>query len=249
MNEQELYEVQHRDGKCVPQYTFPRLRRLFRRSDLHREDLVLSLLEPGERYLDVGCGSGSLVFKAKPLFREACGVDISPFCVREAEERKIERFGDTPGIRFFHGHAGNRLEFPDGTFDAVTSVAVMEHVFDLYHAIGEVHRVLKPDGIFVIEVPNIAYLRYRIELLFGKLPVTSTPHNWKEVGWDGGHLHYFTRKTLCRLLEECGFEVLKVTGCGLFGKLRGWYPSLLTGNLCVKARRRQLHPPPRHAMT
>ena len=40
------------------------------------------------------------------------------------------------------------------------------------------------------EVPNIAYLRYRTELLFGKLPVTSTPYNWKDVGWDGGHPHY-----------------------------------------------------------
>ena len=187
--------------------------------------------------MDIGCGSGSLVFRAKPRFQETYGVDISSFCVGEAEERMVERFGNTPHIRFFHQNVGDGLEFPDGYFDTVTAVAVMEHVFDLYFAIGEIHRVLKKGGVFIIEVPNIASLRYRIELLFGKLPVTSTPYNRKDVGWDGGHLHYFTKKTLCRLLEECGFVTIKITGCGLFGRIRGLYPSLLTGNICVKARK------------
>lgn len=238
MNEQDLYEVQHRDGKCVPLYTFPRLRKIFRRFDVHREDLVLSLLDGGDKFLDVGCGSGSLVFRAKEKYREAYGVDISAFCVREAEERKRERFGEGAPIHFSRCNVGMRIDFPDGMFDTVASVAVIEHVFDLYGVIGEIHRVLKKGGVFVIEVPNIAYLRYRIELLFGKLPVTSSPHNWREVGWDGGHLHYFTKKTLGGLLDDTGFEILKVTGGGLFGRIRSVYPSLLTGDLCVKARRR-----------
>jgi hypothetical protein len=73
--------------------------------------------------------------------------------------------------------------------------------------------------------------------LFGKLPVTSSPYNWKEIGWDGGHLHYFTKKTFCRLLEECGFKVLKISGSGLFARFRNFYPSLLTGDICVKAKK------------
>ena len=91
MKEQELYEVQHRDGKCVPHYTFPFLRKVFRRFDLHREDLVLSLVDGGERLLDIGCGSGSLVFRAKPRFQETSGVDISSFCVGggRKEGRKV----------------------------------------------------------------------------------------------------------------------------------------------------------------
>jgi len=43
---------------------------------------------------------------------------------------------------------------------------------------------------------------------------------------------------VCRLLDEAGFEILKVTGDGLFGKIRAVYPSLLTGDLCIKARKR-----------
>jgi hypothetical protein len=79
----------------------------------------------------------------------------------------------------------------------------------------------------VAEVPSIAYIRHRLNLLFGKLPVTSSPFNWKEIGWDGGHLHYFTKKTFCGLLEESGFKILKVIGSGLFAKFRSFYPSLL----------------------
>lgn len=239
MNEKELYEIQHRDGRCIPHYTVPRLRRIFQKFDIHREDLVLSLLDGGERFLDIGCGAGSLVFRAQEKYRESWGIDISGYCVGLAEERKRERFGDSQTIRFRQGNVGVGLDFPDGTFDTVTAVAVMEHVFDLYGAVREIHRVMVPGGNFIIEVPNLGYLRYRIELLFGKLPVTSSPHNWSEVGWDGGHLHYFTKKTLCRFLEDCGFTVFCVTGCGLFGKLRGRYPSLLTGNLCVKARKKE----------
>jgi len=238
VDEKQMYEIQHGQGKCVPHYTFPRLRKLFRRFDVHREDLVLGLLDGGDRFLDVGCGSGSLVFRAREKYQEAYGVDISEFCIREAEERKRERFGESAPIYFSRCNVGARIEFPDGMFNTVASVAVIEHVFDLYGVVGEIRRVLKRGGIFVIEVPNIAYLRYRIELFFGRLPVTSTPHNWREVGWDGGHLHYFTKKTLCRLLDETGFDVVKVTGGGLFGTIRAVYPSLLTGDLCVKARKR-----------
>jgi ubiquinone/menaquinone biosynthesis C-methylase UbiE len=130
-----------------------------------------------------------------------------------------------------------KINFPDNMFDAVTSIAVLEHVFDPYYVVSEVYRILKPSGIFIAEVPNIAYVKQRIKLLCGQLHVTSTPKNWKEIGWDGGHLHYFTKKTFCGLLEDCGSKILKVTGSGLLGKFRNFYLSLLTGDICVKAQK------------
>jgi ubiquinone/menaquinone biosynthesis C-methylase UbiE len=87
-----------------------------------------------------------------------------------------------------------KIDFPDEMFDAVTCIAVIEHVFDPYFVVGEVHRVLKDGGIFVAEVPNIAYIKQRVKLLLGKLPVTSSPYHWKEIGWDGGHRCITLRK-------------------------------------------------------
>ena len=237
MNEQELYEKQYGQKKLVNTISFPFLRKIFKNLDLNREELTLSLLEKGDKLLDVGCGSGSLAFKAKHKFNEVYGIDISPSRVEQAGQAAAEKYPDNDSLHFSLCNINNKLDFPDCMFDTVTAIAVIEHIFDPYFIVGQIHRVLKEDGIFIANVPNIAYIKHRIRLLFGHLPVTSSAHNWKEIGWDGGHLHYFTKKTFCGLLEEFGFVILKVSGCGLFAKFRNFYPSLLTGDICVKARK------------
>jgi ubiquinone/menaquinone biosynthesis C-methylase UbiE len=218
VNEKELYEKQYGEKKICSANSFPLLRKLLKKFDLHREDLAVSLLDEGEKMLDVGCGNGSLVFKAKDKYRELSGIDISPSRIEEAKSTAMNNFGNLDGMSFSSCNINEKIDFPDNKFDAATSIAVIEHVFDPYFVIREIHRVLKPGGIFIVEVPNIAYLRQRIHLLFGKLPVTSSPHNWKEIGWDGGHLHYFTKGKFCELLEDCGFKILKITGSGLLAR-------------------------------
>ena len=181
MNEKELYERQYGAKKLISINSFPLLRRLFKKYDLHREDLALSLIDSGEKLLDVGCGSGSLVFKAKDKFGEVYGIDISPSRIDEAKKSAVKKFGENNNFHFSVCNINEKINFPDNMFDAITSIAVIEHVFDPYFIVGEVHRVLKTGGFFVADVPNIAYLRQRIHLLFGKLPVTSSPWNWKEL--------------------------------------------------------------------
>ncbi len=237
MNEQELYEKQYGQKKLISTISFPFLRKIFKYFDLHREELALSLLDKGDKLLDVGCGSGSLVIKAQHKFNEIYGIDISPSRIKQAEHAAAEKYMDNQRIHFSLYNINDKLDFPDKTFDAVTAIEVIEHIFDPYFVIGQIHRVLKKDGIFIANVPNIAYIKHRIRLLFGNLPITSSAHNWKEIGWDGGHLHYFTKNTFCSLLEEFGFVIVKVSGCGLFAGFRNFYPSLLTGDICVKARK------------
>ncbi len=237
MNCEKIYEKQYSQKKLINVNTFQHLRKVFKRFDVNREDLALSLIDGGRMLLDVGCGNGSLVIRAKDKFQEVYGIDISTFRIEEARKKAADKLEDVSLVHFSTCNINNKVEFPDNTFDAAISLAVVEHVFDPYFVVGEINRVLKPGGIFIVDVPNIAYIRYRLALLFGKLPVTSSPFNWKEIGWDGGHLHYFTKKSLVRLLEESGFTILKVTGCGLFAKFRNFYPALLTGDICIKARK------------
>lgn len=235
MNPKELYEKQYGEKKLRSNYPFLFLRKIFKKFDIHRESLALNMLkDSGGKFLDVGCGAGSLVFKARKIFNEVYGIDIAPSRIKEAQKKAKEEFKN---VNFDTGNVDQELNFSDKVFNAITCIAVLEHVFDPYFVVNEINRVLKPNGILVIEVPNIAYIKYRIQLLFGKLPVTSSPFNWKEIGWDGGHLHYFTKKTLCKLLKESGFKILKVSGCGLFANFRNFWPSLLTGDLIVKAQK------------
>jgi len=86
MNEKELYERQYGAKRLISINSFPLLRRLFKKYDLHREDLALNLLDSGEKLLDVGCGSGSFVFKARDKFNEVYGIDISPSRIEEAKK-------------------------------------------------------------------------------------------------------------------------------------------------------------------
>jgi SAM-dependent methyltransferase len=125
------------------------------------------------------------------------------------------------------------LPFPDEHFDGITFLAVLEHVFDPYTVIREIHRVLRPGGELVLAVPNVASLTNRARILLGRIPVTST-----DDGWDGGHLHYFTKHDLDWFLRSEGFEVLTRKTSGGHPELREWWISLLAGELIYICRRR-----------
>ena len=237
MDVKELYEKQYGKEKLVNYTSFPYLRKIFKKADLTRDDVALEMINTGETCLDVGCGSGEFACKLKGKFNEVYGIDVAPSRILEAQERIKNIKANAATINFSVCDINEKIDFEDNRFDVVTSLAVIEHVFDPYHVVKEICRVLKPNGIFVVDVPNIAYIRHRLHLLLGKLPITSSPYNWNDIGWDGGHLHYFTRKTFCGLLQDCGFKVLCVSGSGLLAKYRNFWPSLLTGDLCVKAQK------------
>jgi len=195
---------------------------------------VLKIIDNGDKLLDVGCGNGSLVFKMGDRFKEIHGIDISDFRVKEADQISKLKHCNLVKYCFSVSNVNEGIKYQDNMFDTIICVATLEHVFDPYQLISEIYRVLRPGGVFIVEVPNIAYIKYRIGLLFGKIPATSSVGNWEEAGWDGGHLHYFNKSRLSGLLEYSGFNLLKITGAGLFGRVRNFYPSLLTGDLCIK---------------
>ena len=93
--------------------------------------------------------------------------------------------------------------------------------------------MLKPGGTFIVHVPNIAWIRHRIELLFGKLPKTGGVY----LGADWEHLHNFTKSTLCRLLTEKEFEIKAMSYSGIFAKYRKWWLSALGADLVVKVKK------------
>jgi SAM-dependent methyltransferase len=101
---------------------------------------------PGEAILEVGCGAGSLVrLLAKRLAgaNPITAADLNPFLLHEAAAL-ARADGVADAIRFTHGNA-EALPFPDGSFDCVYSVTVLEEC-DAARAIAEIRRVLRPGG-------------------------------------------------------------------------------------------------------
>lgn len=109
------------------------------RSRLHRAIAPRAAALAGS-VLDFGCGSKPY----EALFTRAdryIGVDI------EASGHSHLR------SRIDHFYDGHTLPFDDASFDAVVSFEVFEHVFNLDRMLGEIHRVLKPEGRLLFSIP------------------------------------------------------------------------------------------------
>ena len=109
--------------------------------------------------LDFGCGEGLM---AKGLARYAHsvhGVDIAP-AFPDVEQRFRRMFGELspfPPVTLQVAQAGTRLPYGDGTFDAVYAWSVFEHVGDVPFVLGEIHRVLRPGGVFFLQIYPLFY--------------------------------------------------------------------------------------------
>lgn len=195
---------------------------------------ALALIVGGKRLLDVGCGDGALAALVKDRFREVHGVDVSDVALARAARAGV--------ITQKANLNSDRLPYVDDSFDYVTCLDVIEHVFDPLYLLGECYRVARPGGIFIVSTVNIRYGRYLLTLLFGgRFPRTSRDTTL----YDGGHLHYFTSRDLQTLVRERGFEVLEVRGVLSTRKLRWLRPFIhtppvrefLSAGMIVKARK------------
>jgi 2-polyprenyl-3-methyl-5-hydroxy-6-metoxy-1,4-benzoquinol methylase len=214
----------------APHGTIAFLHRKLLRFEVSRYQRVYSLLpNQKERLLDVGCGDGYFVFMANERFKECYGVDVSPGRIQQAKDK--HKSGKKSYFQECDVDEG--LPFNDSFFDVLTCMSVLEHVFSPSNLVEEINRVLKPGGIFIVQVPNIAWLPYRFQLLFGKLPVTGGVY----LGADWEHLHNFTKSSLCTLLIGKGFAVEKITCSGIFSDYFRLWPSTLGGDLIVRGRK------------
>lgn len=100
-------------------------------------DELLRRLPAEAKILDLGCGNGS--FDSSGLRATVVGVDLES--------------GSSPPLRFVRGDA-SRLPFAAGAFDAVVSNHSLEHVEDLDGCLQEIARVLKPNAMLYVAVPD-----------------------------------------------------------------------------------------------
>jgi len=165
----------------------------------------------GLSVLEVGCGFGATSLVVGRGQREMVGVDAAPVAIEAARRFAAGR----PGLRFEVMHAA-RLEFPDGEFDLVYSIDLIEHLHpdDVAPHLHEVRRVLRAGGRLIVKTPS--------EL--------TGPHEGEDPG-DQGFLHFreYRYGTLLPLMREAGFRRLRAPAfsmrfaCRLPGPV--WYPA------------------------
>jgi len=105
---------------------------------------------PDQRLLDFGCGMGVAAVTFASVGYRVTGIDIS-----QGNLAVAARLADKQALSDrceFKVMAGERLDFPDATFDVVTGIDILHHT-EVAAALRELHRVLKPGGVAIFKEP------------------------------------------------------------------------------------------------
>jgi 2-polyprenyl-3-methyl-5-hydroxy-6-metoxy-1,4-benzoquinol methylase len=168
------------------------------------------------RFIDIGCATGFLLKEVERLSGwDVYGVEISEKATRFAQER----LGLTNVSQKDLLSAG----FPEGFFDVVHISEVLEHVPNPLEILKECRRILKPEGSFLLSLPN--GLADRQGLLDYWARHKEAP------GHGSGHIFFFSEQGLRRLAHQAGFDIIEgetyafkqgLRSLGLFPKRPGW---------------------------
>jgi 2-polyprenyl-3-methyl-5-hydroxy-6-metoxy-1,4-benzoquinol methylase len=96
----------------------------------------------------------------------------------------------------------------DQQFDAVVSAEVIEHVYAPRALVANAFRLLKPGGRFIVTTPYHGYSKNIVLAVTGQMDAHFT------VLWDGGHIKFWSRRTLSHALREAGFSNIDFAGAG-----------------------------------
>jgi 2-polyprenyl-3-methyl-5-hydroxy-6-metoxy-1,4-benzoquinol methylase len=159
-----------------------------------------------KRVADLGAGNGGLCAEVAQLGLEVVGVEYDKNGVEIAKKAY-------PKIPFYNFGVQDdpaellRQELP---FDVVISTEVVEHLFSPHLLPIYACAVLKKDGFLVVSTPYHGYLKNLALSLFDKWDKHHT------VLWHGGHIKFWSKRTLTELLEQNGFSVTQFFGVGRF---------------------------------
>jgi SAM-dependent methyltransferase len=151
----------------------------------------LMLWKPTGKFLDVGCATGFFINGIRRHSNwEVYGTDYGESAVRYAREKL--------GLTVVQGDLADAA-FPDAFFDYVHVNNVLEHVLNPIQLLKECRRIIKPDGVFFLSVPN--GFNDSLDLI----------DFWKEENKPArsksGHIFFFPVQTLLMLFERIGFAL------------------------------------------
>ncbi len=164
---------------------------------------VLSLIPPKtRRIVDIGCGNGYLVGLLAEQGFDVIGIEPSSDGIAQARAAH-------PAVRFEQVSVDSELGAKIGAdFDLVIATEVIEHLLAPRALLCAGLQLLRPGGRMLISTPYHGYLKNLALSIAG---------GWDRhfnVDWDGGHIKFFSTRTLRKMVLDCGFESVEFAYVG-----------------------------------
>jgi 2-polyprenyl-3-methyl-5-hydroxy-6-metoxy-1,4-benzoquinol methylase len=155
------------------------------------------------RICDLGCGNGYLAGRLAWLDYQVTGVDASASGIEVASE-------NYPQVKFVCTQINEQLpsELDGADFDLVLSSDVIEHLYRPADLLEAATGLLRPHGSLVIATPYHGYVKNLALSVTGQMDTHFTAL------WDGGHIKFFSVKTLSALIRQHGFTDLSFSYYG-----------------------------------
>jgi O-antigen biosynthesis protein len=181
-----MTDAQAEQGPLAPRYDFDEID--LDSGSVHAD--VIGLVGDSSRVLELGPATG---YMSRVLSARGCtvvGIEIDPEMAERATEFCEQVIvGDLDTLDL-------AAELGDERFDTIVAADVLEHLKNPLQALERLRSFLKPDGSFVISIPNVAHGSVRLALLSGHF-------DYRQSGLlDSTHLRFFTRETLEKLLDD-----------------------------------------------
>lgn len=168
---------------------------------IQRELKALALPERDQWAFDLGCGNGATAGMLASLGFKVKGIDPSESGIRQARLAN-------PGCLFEVASTNDELAARFGRYPLVVSLEVIEHVYDPRRFVRVLFDLTSPGGTAIVSTPYHGYWKNLALAVTGRMDAHFTAL------WDGGHIKFFSVKTLRTLLLEAGFEDIRLIRVG-----------------------------------
>jgi len=152
------------------------------------------------RILEAGCGLGRII-----IYLSKGGYNIEGIELNEDAVRKVKDFDKN--LKIIVGDI-LKMSYEDNSFDAVISLGVIEHFEEgPQKALKEMHRILKPGGIFFVTVPYINLIRRFLYIPYNSLVVKMRRMQGLDMKFSA---YLYTKKEMQLLLKDSKFEIIDI---------------------------------------
>lgn len=170
--------------------------------DRIQKDIVLSMGSwKGRKILDIGCGTGRFAIELAEHQASVVALDPSLNMLNTLGWKLKDK--NIVGTIDLVRASGYQLPFRDDTFDGCISINVINHLPDHHKMLGEVHRIVKPNGFFIMNFPN---------MLSSFLPAALWINFRKRSLYNNVYSHWFNLPRVNNDLNQAGFKVKVIKG-------------------------------------